>query len=306
MTRKIFFIFLFLLLTIILIIYYLSEKRWEVSKEPYIKLYLSQKNEVINLKLEEYIKGAVAAEMPASFELEALEAQAVCIRTYTVRKILHGQKYQKGADLSDNINECQAYILKEEFKKRHPRNYKKLYKKIEEAVSGTRGIVMIYDGEPIDAVYHSTCGGRTENADEIWKNKIPYLISKKCSYCSNSPRYRDIREISYAEIKKELKIPYDVKKVSIAEKTTSGRAKKIRINDDIIIEGGYFRQKFALPSTWWEFENQGDKVLVKSRGYGHGAGMCQYGANGMAQKGYDYKEILQYYYTNVKFCKIDY
>ncbi|SHG92702.1 stage II sporulation protein D [Thermosyntropha lipolytica DSM 11003] len=290
---------------IILALYYLTRPKWEIEEEPYVKLYLSQKNKVISLSLEEYVKGAVAAEMPASFELEALKAQAVCARTYAVRKILKGQKYREGADLSDNVNECQAYISEEEFKDRHPYDYKKLYKKIDQAVRDTRGIIIIYDDEPIDALYHSTCGGRTASGEEIWGNKIPYLVSCSCEYCKSSPYYKTIKEICDREIKKELGLTQNVKTVEIIQKTKSGRVRKLKINDQII-EANYFRQKLGLPSTWWEFTLKKDVLLIKSRGYGHGVGMCQYGAQGMAQKGYHYEDILKYYYKDIKFCQIDY
>lgn len=307
MYKKLFFIFwLLIILTALFFLYHLLEKIWEGSEGPHIKLYLSGEDKVVSLKLEEYVKGAVAAEMPASFELEALKAQAICARTYAVKKILQGRSYKRGADLSDNVNECQAYITEEDFKKTHPYAYKKLYRKIEQAVQETRGIIIIYHGEPIDALYHSTCGGQTENADEIWGHKVPYLVARPCSFCQHSPRYETVTEFSHAKLQEALKIPEAINKIVIIEKTSHNRARKIRINNRIIIEADYFREKLGLPSTWWSFENKKDKLIIKSRGYGHGAGMCQYGADGMAKKGYTYEEILKYYYTGVKFCKLDY
>lgn len=304
MVKKIIFIFLFLIS--ILILYQWIENIREDSQEPYINLYLSEEDKILKMKLEEYICGAVAAEMPALFEMEALKAQAVCARTYTVRKMLKEQKYKGGADVSDNVKECQAYVSPERFKERHPYNYKKYEDKIYQAVKETRGIIMIYEGEPIDALYHSACGGKTAGAEEVWHNEISYLKSVKCGYCTLSPRYESRQTITYSQMRKAWNINEEIKSVNIAEKTESGRARKIKINNHIIIEANLFRQKLELPSTWWEFKNEKKELIIKSRGYGHGVGMCQYGANGMAIEGYNYKEILEHYYQNVKFYKIDY
>lgn len=304
MVKKI--IFIILLFISILILYQWIEKRGEDNKEPYINIYLSQEDKILQMRLEEYICGAVAAEMPALFEMEALKAQAVCARTYTVRKILKEQKYTGGADVSDNVKECQAYVSREQFKEKHPYNYKQFEDRICQAVRETRGIIMIYESEPIDALYHSTCGGKTAGAGEVWHNEVPYLKSVKCSYCTLSPRYESIQTITYSQIGKMLNISEKIKNIDIVEKTSSGRARKIKINNHIIIEANLFRQKLELPSTWWELKNEKEKLIIKSKGYGHGVGMCQYGANGMAMEGYDFQEILEHYYQNVKFYKIDY
>ncbi|MGI5911359.1 MAG: stage II sporulation protein D [Syntrophomonadaceae bacterium] len=273
-------------------------------KEPQIKLYLKQENQVIKLSIEEYIIGTVAAEMPASFEEEALKAQAVCARTYALRKILDNKPYPYDADLSDDINSCQAFITEQEFYKRHP-NSKKLFQKIKRAVAATRGEIMIYNQEPIDALYHSTCGGSTESAINVWGNDVPYLRSVKCGYCMKSNYYNNVMVFSIPDFNKSLGLNGDKLTFNVAENTPSGRIKKIVISG-VELSGEKLRQILGLPSTWVGLRINESKVEVHSRGYGHGLGLCQYGANGMASKGKNYHQILRRYYQKIQFTKLNY
>ncbi len=276
-----------------------------IYKEPYIKLYLSKEQKTIELLLEDYIIGTVAAEMPASFENEALKAQAVCARTYSFHKLLENKKYPGGANLSDDINSCQAYITQEEFYQRHP-GYKNLYKKVKAAVGETRGEIMIYDDEPIDALYHSTCGGQTESAFSLWGKDIPYLRSEKCRYCKQSRHYESVQVLSVQEFVNSLGINSSRQpQVQISENTPSGRIKKVRINDRELT-GEKLRHILGLPSTWCEFKINAGQVEIESRGYGHGLGLCQYGANGMALEGKTYHQILKHYYHNIEFSRLKY
>lgn len=276
--------------------------------EPHITLYRHQENEIIKLKMEDYIIGTVAAEMPASFELEALKAQAVCARTYALRKLIDGKRYKLEADLSDNIYECQAYISKEEFCERHPANCNELYKKIEAACQQTRGEIMLYAGKPIDALYHSTCGGKTENAYDVWGNDIPYLRSVKCGYCEQSPKYETVQVFSYQDLNHRLGLNNGINpgnSVKILKKTETGRTKKLQINEQVI-SAEEVRLKCNFPSTWWTIKKKDDKIIINSRGYGHGLGMCQFGANGFALKNKNYHDILEKYYKNISFYTMAY
>lgn len=275
-----------------------------IYNEPQIKLYLSQDKKIIELWLEDYILGTVAAEMPASFETEALKAQAVCARTYTFRKLLDNKKYPQGANVSDDINSCQAYISQKEFNQRHP-GYKKLYKKIKEAVEQTRGEIMIYGDEPIDALYHSTCGGRTESAADVWGKKTPYLRSVKCCYCKQSRYYESVQVFGVQEFTNSLGVSSYKPQVQISENTPSGRVKKIKINDREL-SGEKLRHILKLPSTWCDVKVNAHQVEIESRGYGHGLGLCQYGANGMALEGKTYHEILEHYYKGIEFSRLKY
>lgn len=269
--------------------------------EPQIKLYLHGEKKVIQLGLEEYLTGTVAAEMPASFESEALKAQAVAARSYTLRRLQAGHKYESDCDMSDDVNECQAYISREAFEERHGKKAD-LWGKIARAVEETRGEIMTYDGLPIDALYHSTCGGRTESAQEAWHNRVPYLQSVSCEYCKDSGHYAEQKNFSNADL---IKAIGETGQIQVVETTASGRAKVVKVNKRRI-SGEEFRSLLGLPSNWLSIKTNKTGVTVNSRGYGHGIGLCQNGANGMAKAGFKYHNILKTYYQGIDFLKLNY
>lgn len=265
--------------------------------EPQIELYLHQKNKTITLSLEEYIIGTVAAEMPASFAMEALQAQAVCARTYALKKLIEKHPYPLGADLSDDINSCQAF--REVFSYPNRMNEQNL-ERVERAVNSTRGEVLLYKDQPIDALYHSTCGGKTETAESV-----PYLRSVKCTYCRSSPHYYEESKFNNETINHIVGDRGHQLNIQIMSKTSSGRINEITINGKKIY-AAKLRRELDLPSQWLTFRNFDNQTQINSRGYGHGLGLCQYGANGMANKGKNYKQILQHYYHDVDLYKIPY
>lgn len=297
-----------LIIIIALIIVIAARLREEPLKEavpqPIIRLFLHQSKQVIELEIEEYVSGVVAAEMPASFGMEALKAQAVCARTYACKKILDGKPYPLNANLSDDISCCQAYVSWERFQELHPAAYEELKEKIQSAVEATRGELVSYKDLPIDALYHSTCGGHTESAAAAWGSDIPYLQSVKCNYCSESDYYESTQVISLGSLQDKLTVNESAD-IEISQKSDSGRARQLRVNDRII-SAGSFRQLFNLPSTNWELSKEDQGLIINSRGYGHGVGLCQYGANGMAQQGKDYRQILSHYYKNIRIKKLNY
>lgn len=297
------------ILAILMILWWFSsppDTHFEWGTEPNIVLYLHDKDQTVKLRFEEYLVGAVAAEMPASFGLEALKAQAVCARTYAVKKLIGQRTYPRQSDLSDDINVCQAYISLKDFHQAHPSNYQELLVRIRQAVNETRGEIMLCDEEPIDAVYHSTCGGQTEDVAEVWLQSLPYLTSVKCKYCIDSKHYSTIQVFSTQQVESYIGLNNDENlQIDVLETSTSGRIKELCINKHIL-SGEQFRHKLNLPSNWLQFETEPGKIIIKSRGYGHGVGMCQYGANGMAQDGANYQEILRHYYKNIEFIKISY
>lgn len=298
--RKIY-LFIFLILLLGLSIIYLPAhlQKDEAIPEPEVKLYLSKKGEVLDLKLEEYLVGTVAAEMPASFDIEALKAQAVCARTYAVRKIITGHPYPMGADLSDDITCCQAY--RSDYDEITPR----LREKIVQAVKETRGEVMLYQKEPIDALYHSTCGGKTENANEAWISGCPYLQSVRCGYCQKSPHYRTRLSLSNQYIARQFGQSGDKLSIQILNRTSSGRVKNLNLNKNEV-SGEKFRRILGLPSTSFTIEVHKDETIITCSGYGHGVGLCQYGADGMAKTGKNYRDILKTYYNGIDIYKMQY
>jgi stage II sporulation protein D len=278
------------------------------GEEPSIAVYIPEQNKIVKMKLEEYVKGVVAAEMPGEFEMEALKAQAVASRTLAVKSMKRfggsGLKDHQGADISADYHESQAWISKEELKERWGKNYDAYWEKVNQAVEQTRGMVLTYNGELIQAVFCSTCGGRTASAKEVWGADIPYLVSVPCTWDQKSPRYSDKKEFTLAEIEQKLGPETGVvaavnsgrqEVAKLLDTTESGRVAKIRIGSKVF-SGIELREKLGLRSTNFSVEMKNDKFVFKTIGYGHGVGMCQYGANGMAKEGKTFRQILAYYY----------
>ncbi len=300
---KIIIVVIILIITALGINRYIHLKKAAVP-EPFIKLYLHEQEIVIGMDLEEYIKGTVAAEMPASFDIEALKAQAVCARTYAIKKMMTNPSYPEGADLSDDVNSCQAFVTLQNFASTNPARAD-LLKRINEAVDSTRGEIILYDSQPIDALYCSTCGGRTESSEAVWGGKIDYLRSVKCEDCKASIHYQESTIISNEIINKVINDKGKSLQIKILSVTPGERAKKIKINKHEI-DASILRKALNLPSNWMEFKTSGSETTITTRGYGHGVGMCQYGANGMAERGADYHQILEKYYQGVSFYKLTY
>lgn len=267
--------------------------------EPEIKLFLHEKKDVISLSLEDYIIGTVAAEMPASFEMEALKAQAVCARTYAFKKLVDKHPYPQGADLSDDINSCQAFrdISNGELNQQN-------LDRVKRAVETTRGEIMLYQSQPIDALYHSCCGGKTDSG---WGNdaNIPYLRSVKCDYCSESKHFYESSLFANKMINSLVGDKGDKLEIKILAYSPAGRAYQLSINGKTI-SAASFRQKLDLPSQWMTFHIKNKQTEIITRGYGHGVGLCQYGANGMAKQGKSYQQILKKYYQDIDIYKLSY
>jgi stage II sporulation protein D len=263
---------------------------------PSIRLYLHQQEQVVTIGFEEYIAGVVAAEMPASFELEALKGQAVCARTYAYNRMLQNHVYPQDADVTDDITNCQAYLSQEEFNLAHPGSGEAYWAKIGQAVGETAGIILLYEGQPADTVYHSTCGGQTENALDAWGKEVAYLHSVNCEYCRNSSYYERTTVLSASVLQTGLAWPEPVRAITVSERTAAGNVVWLEV-DGQPVSGEEFRSRFSLPSRWLETEPSGDGFSVRTRGYGHRVGMCQFGAGGMAAAGYSYREIVGHYYA---------
>ncbi|HHW61234.1 MAG TPA: stage II sporulation protein D [Syntrophomonadaceae bacterium] len=273
--------------------------------EPTIHLYRHESNTVSQMKFEDYVLGCMIAEMPLSFELEALKAQAICARTYAFRKLLDKKNYPCGADLSDNIMECQAFMVWEDYYDKHPHVSKDLIKRAQKAVQDTRGIIILYQQEPIDAVYHSCCGGKTESAFNSWGRDTAYLQSVSCSYCQSSCYYTSSYSFPNTRITGLVGKSEPWLQLSIIKKTASGRTVELEINGQRI-SGNEFRHKLGLPSNYFELKVGATKTNIYCRGYGHGVGLCQFGANGMAKSGKDAQAILRHYYGKIDFYKLPY
>ena len=184
-----------------------------------IRVYLHEEDKIADMSLEDYVKGVVAAEMPAEFELEALKSQAVAARTYAVKNMTSfggpGLADHPGADVSTDSKVSQAWQSAAQLKARWGGNYNNYMEKISRAVEETRGFIIVYNGEPINAVFHSTSGEKTASAKEVWGFDYPYLQSVVCNWDKKSPRYSEIKEYSLAEL--EQKLGQDVGVVAAAQ-----------------------------------------------------------------------------------------
>lgn len=273
---------------------------------------MTDTNKIEVIDLEEYIKGVVAAEMPAEFELEALKAQAVAARTYAVKNMLliDENKGVNEAHITSSEKTDQAFQNKEKLKQKWDSKFDDYYTKIAMAVNTTRGLILTYDNKPIEAYYHSTSGEKTASAKEVWGNDLPYLQSVPCTWDTQSSRYLDNKEFSLKELENKLNRPIEMPAsinnqslINILERTDSGRVAKVKIGDTVF-SGQQIRELLNLRSTNFNFDLKENKVLINTVGYGHGVGMCQYGANGQAKEGRSFKDILTYYYRDTKLTNI--
>lgn len=271
------------------------------SKAPLISLWDAKTESLLSLTLEEYVEGVVAAEMPASFHTEALKAQAVAARTYAYRRILRGDTIPEHpeAHLSTDYTSGQAWTSWTDFLQRYGLfEGRRLQRKIQAAVRHTEGVIASYDGEPILAVYHSTSGGRTENSEHYWSEALPYLRSVADPFGTNSPHHYSTAKFSLNELARLMEVA-DAQDIRVVERYPSGRVKTVETGGKWF-SGRTVRQKLGLKSTWFSVERVGSEVIFSVWGYGHGVGMSQYGAHGMAQQGYGYEEILKYYYQDIE------
>lgn len=280
-----------------------------------IKVYFADQNQTETLNLEEYIVGVVAAEMPAEFNSEALKAQAVAARTFAVKQMVRfgGPGLpDKKADVSTDYHVSQAYWTLEQRQEKWGAKATEYNKKIQQAVIDTAGVIMTYQSQPILAAFHSTSGLRTASAKEVWGQDVPYLVSVPTEWDQQSPRYEEQKAFTFQEISQKLgseaasvstasqdgKLP-----VQVLSTTESGRVEKIRLGSKVF-SGQEVREKLGLRSTAFTVQMQSDQLLFHTLGYGHGVGMGQYGANGLAQQGRLYDEILKYYYQGIEFKNI--
>jgi len=257
-----------------------------------IYVNVKTKNGNITLELEEYIIGVVSAEMPALFHEEALKSQAIIARTYALKAIKNNRV------LTDNES-TQSYKNINELKSMWGSNYNTYYNKIKKCVNDTKGMYLSYNNDYIDAVYHSTSNGYTESSINVWGNYYPYLVSVESTYDYLNPSFIIEKEFTYQELSQKLnnEITIDTN-FNIISLTESKRVKEIEINNQIY-SGITIRSLLSLRSTDFKIEKKDNSVIITTKGYGHGVGLSQYGANGMARNGYSYESILKHYYKGV-------
>lgn len=272
-----------------------SEPINEVSEPIDNNIYVSVRRgdgRVVSLELEDYVTGVVGAEMPALFSSEALKAQAVIARTYALKA------NSMGRTLSDNES-SQSYKDNGELVSMWGGNYSSYYSKIKDAVNSTNGVYLTYNGNYIEAVYHSTSNGRTEDSSNVWGNSFPYLVSVDSIYDNSNPSFSISKTFSYSDLSSKLGFSVDANtEFNVLGHTSGGRVSDISVGG-VNFSGVSFRSMLGLRSTDFDISKIDDGVVITTRGYGHGVGMSQYGANGMAKAGYSYRDILLHYYPGV-------
>lgn len=289
-----------------------ENEEYKYTKYETVKLLHTKTQEVEEIPIDEYITNVVSAEMPANYELEALKAQAVVARTYTVYKILN--KKHKNADICDDYTCCQAWISKEDrMNKWDEESRESNWEKISKAIKETKGKIITYEGKPINAFFHSNSGGTTELPVNVWGGSgYPYLQAVETAGEDKYSQYASEVTLSEEELLKKLKEKYldiniDFKKdnsVKILEYTDSGRVKTVKFGNKNL-SGVETRTLFGLKSTNFEIEKKNDKITFKVKGYGHGVGMSQTGADSMAKKGSNYEEIIKHFYVGVEITDIN-
>lgn len=258
-------------------------------------------NSIEEVPLEEYIIGVVSGEMPITFELEALKAQAVAARSYVMVEI--EKSVNRDYDVVDTVMN-QVYLKTDYLKSVWKENYTQNINKVKEAVLSTKGEYAEYDGKVAQTFFFSTSPGITENVEEIFSSKLDYLRSTDSKWDKDSPVYETQKNINLREFYNKLGLNYnDNLNIEIIKTTSTGRIKEIKINNKIF-KGSEVCSKLSLKSTFFSIIQDKENVIIKNKGYGHGVGMSQYGAQGMAKEGYKYDEILKHYYKNIKIKKI--
>lgn len=280
-----------------------------------INVYDHKKKQVVKMNLEDYVMGAVAGEMPASFEMEALKAQAVAARTLVIYKL---QKYggrgcnqAVGADICTAYSHCQAWVDDSSKRETWGKKYESNYKKIQQAVWQTWGEIITYNGKPIEVFYYSTSNGKTEDVSEVFSNSLPYYKVVDSIGEEDAPRYHGSVSLSKKQLVNKIKQKYPnssvtesnaEKQIWIKSHTDSGRVREIIVGG-VRMTGTEFRLLFGLNSADFSLHFDNDSVTIKTKGFGHGVGMSQVGADCMAKRGNNYKEILKHYYQGVSIEK---
>ena len=301
--KKIILITLIILAIPIIIIKILTPKEtnqnYQKTNNTIVRVKRENKGTIDKIPLEKYLIGVLAGEMPVSYDMEALKAQAVAARTYTINKI--EQNKNDEYDVVDTTND-QVYKDEQQLKEIWKENYNKNIQKLRQAIRETNGEYLTYEGKAIHAFFFSTSSGKTENCKDVFGENLPYLVSVSSIWDENSPSYQGELTLTKEEFCNKLEIQCDDIKINI-ERNETNSIKNITINNKTI-KGTEFRFKLGLKSTNLEIEQTNNNIIIKSKGYGHGVGMSQYGAKEMANNGYKYDEILKYYYQGVEFKKI--
>ncbi|WP_067841055.1 stage II sporulation protein D [Amphibacillus sediminis] len=283
--------------------YQMTEPDLESESVLTVDVQRTATDNVETVPIEQYVVSVVAAEMPAEFEMEALKAQALAARTYIVQYML-ATGASENQTITDTVQH-QVYRNKDELKELWGKDYTWKIEKITEAVAATSSEILTYENVPITPAFFSTSNGKTENAEDYWENNQPYLVSVDSPWDLDSPKFLDQKSIPISEVEQLLGIRLDT---PISEPrityTSSDRVQTIELAGQVFT-GREIREKLELRSTDFTIEQKDDHLIFTTKGFGHGVGMSQYGANGMALEGKDYQEIVEHYYQGAEISTIN-
>lgn len=288
------------------------EEKYNYKKYGAIKLLHQETGEVEEVSIDEYLYHVVSSEMPADYEIEALKAQGLVARTYTIYKILN--KKHENADICDQSTCCQAWISKEDRLARWDEGKKESnWQKIVDCVNATKGKIITYNNEPINAFFHANSGGTTELPVNVWGggSELSYLQVIETSGEEGYTQYSSEVEFTGEELINKLKEKYiDIhidftnnEDLKIVAYTDSNRVKTVKFGNHEL-SGVETRTLLGLKSTNFEIVKENEKIKFKVKGYGHGVGMSQTGANTLAKEGKNYEEIVKHFYIGVEISEI--
>jgi len=272
-----------------------------------ITVYDVQKQEPVEMELETYLYHVVAAEMPASYHMEALKAQCVAARTYTwYRQMVGGCSRSPGAAICTQSDHCQAFSTLEELEQTWGKDHVMYREKILNAVSQTRGQILTYQGVPIQTLYHAAAGGHTEDVEHVFSQALPYLRGVESDDLSTKYDHRQ-QIFTRQEAADALNAAHPAANVQAASLQDqirilshfpSGRVHEIRVGE-VTLTGVDVRRALDIRSAMFSIDFSKEQMIVTTNGFGHGVGMSQLGANRMAEQGMGYADILTHYYTGV-------
>lgn len=281
-----------------------------------IPVYLIKEQRIETVPIEHYVRGVLAAEMPVEFELEALKAQAIAARTYIMHRVMKEDFSNvpvEGAWVTDTVTH-QVYLTEEKLKQKWGLfTYANNIAKINQAVNETKGLIVTYEQQPINATFFSTSNGYTENSEDYWSAAIPYLRSVPSPWDENiSPRYQETISFPYQTVYRKLGITKEQLATSqaaagvefkVLEMTEGNRVKSVMIGNQTFT-GREIREKLGLNSSQFQWKLYDNQIEFTTFGFGHGVGMSQWGAHGMAMEGKKAEDIIKYYYQGVQIKKI--